>query len=246
MSVEVRGFGQQDTRLGWVSEHDSRSLDYPVRAVLPTEIEQRPKQWRPSRFVLDQGREGACVGFGWTNELIGSPRPDPTATMTKSRSYASDLYRRAQRVDQWPGEEYEGTSVLAGAKIVHSDEHIGTYRWSLSIEDLRDTILTLGPVVIGIPWHESMYQTRPSGLVEVDGWQVGGHCLLVYGYHPGMRIVGEDWHARYRVFRWRNSWGPSYGKNGNGLIRYEDLRDLLRTWGEACIPDQRRLVRLSG
>jgi C1A family cysteine protease len=47
------------------------------------------------------------------------------------------------------------------------------------------------------------------------------------------------------VFRWRNSWGPDYGTNGNGWIRYEDLRDLLADDGEACIPLQRSRVRLA-
>lgn len=244
MTVQVQGFEQKDPRLGWVSEHDERSRAYPVRSVLPVSIEERPKQWRQKKVALDQGREGACVGYAWTQELTGSPRPDPYVDVPTASTYARQVYRRAQRIDQWPGEAYEGTSVLAGAKIVQQDTHIGEYRWAFGIDDVRDTILTLGPVVIGIPWYSGMYDTRPSGLVDVSGSQVGGHALVVYGYHPGMRIYGEDWHARYRVFRWRNSWGPSYGKNGNGLIRYEDLRDLLAGWGEACIPDKRRMVRL--
>lgn len=229
--------------LDWGPRFDPRSLDYPIRAALPTAVEDRPKQWRPPKFVLDQGREGACVGFGWTHELVGSPRPDPYVGQEKATGYARAIYRRAQKIDQWEGEDYEGTSVLAGAKAVRSEGLIHTFRWAFSIEDVRDTVIEYGPVVVGVPWYEGMYQTRPSGLVEVSGRLVGGHCLVVYGYHPGMRIAGEDWHARYRVFRWRNSWGPGYGKGGNGLIRYEDLRSLLFR-GEACVPEGRNLTRL--
>jgi hypothetical protein len=245
MSTLTHVYPTSDDRLGWRAEHDARSFDYPIRAALPMTIEDRPKQWLPG-VVLNQGREGSCVGHAWTGELIGSPKPDNRVTADRANRYAFDLYRAAQRVDEWPGESptYEGTSVLAGAKIVQSRSLIGEYRWAFSVEDVRDAVLTEGPVVIGIPWYSAMYNTRPSGLVEVDGSLVGGHALLVYGYHPGMRINGEDWNTRYRVFRWRNSWSTAYGRNGSGLIRYEDLRDLLKGWGEACVPVNRKSVRL--
>lgn len=143
------------------------------------------------------------------------------------------------------GNSYSGTSVLAGAKIVQSRGYIGEYRWCFGVEDVRDAVISEGPVVIGIPWHEGMYGTRESGLVEVSGGLVGGHCLLITGYHPSMRLRGEDYNERFKVFRWRNSWGPDYGVRGNGFIRYEDLRDLLKGWGEACVPMARRTVRIS-
>lgn len=245
--VETKVFPTTDRRLDWISQHDPKSLDYPIRPCLMdrrTVIEDIPKAWSLGA-VLDQGYEGSCVGHGWTAELIASPKPDPYTGPGPGHQYAVDLYRRAQQIDEWEGEDYEGTSVLAGAKVVTERGLISEYRWCFSIEDVRDAVITSGPVVIGIPWYESMYETRPSGLVEVDGDLVGGHCLLVYGYHPGMRISGEDWNARYRVFRWRNSWGPGYGKNGNGLIRYEDLRDLLADWGEAAVSVGRKTVRLT-
>jgi hypothetical protein len=192
--------------------------------------------------VLDQGREGACVGFGWTGELLASPRPHVVAP-EKGNEYARDYYYRCKEVDEWEGVDYEGTSVLAGAKVAKELGYIQEYRWALGIDDLRAAVIQKGPAVIGIPWYEGMYNTRPSGLVEVSGDMVGGHCILITGYHPSMRIPGEDWHARFEVFRWRNSWGFDYGKAGNGLIRMEDLRDLLGGMGEACIPVGRKLVR---
>lgn len=231
-----------DPRLDWQPRHDERSRSYGIRTILPT-VEEEPKRWSMGP-VLDQGYEGACVGFGWTAELLGSPRPDPKADVTKGEAYAKSIYREAQRIDEWPGEEYEGTSVLAGAKVVQSKGHIGMYRWAFSIEEVRDAVIAEGPVVIGVPWYEAMYHTRPSGLVEVGGPLVGGHCLTLREYHPGKRLRGEDYHSRFKGFTWRNSWGPGYGVNGDGFIRYEDLRDLLNEWGEACVPVQRQLVRL--
>lgn len=240
--VDVKVFPQEDPRLGWVSIHDPQSRAFPIRTALPRTVEDKPRTWRLGP-VLDQGREGACVGFGWTAELLGSPRPDRHATAPIANEYARGVYRRAQDIDEY-SEGTEGTSVLAGAKVVQERGFIGEYRWCFSIEDVRDAVIAEGPVVIGIPWYSSMYGTRPSGLVEVDGDLVGGHCILVHGYHPSMRIQGENYHERFKVFRWRNSWGPSYGKDGNGIIRYEDLRDLLKSWGEAAVPTGRKTVRL--
>lgn len=237
-----------DPRLDWRPSHDPRSRVYPIRSILGGSIVEKPKTWDVGP-VLNQGREGACVGFAWTAELLASPRPDPSVSGTRGNAFAKSVYYEARRVDEWPGESYEGTSVLAGAKVLAAQGKFEQYRWAFSIDDVRDTICAPaskggGPVVIGIPWLSDMYGTRESGLVEVGGEIVGGHAILVYGYHPGMRIRGEDWHKRHRVFRWRNSWGPSYGKGGSGLIRYEDLRDLLANWGEACVPLGRSMVRL--
>jgi hypothetical protein len=237
--VETHEFPTTDPRLGWIAQHDPRSRNFPVRLGA---VEKRPRRWATGS-VLDQGREGSCVGHGWVGELLASPRP---AAVTPSRGHelAVEVYREAQFIDEWEGENYEGTSVLAGAKVVKGRGFMGEYRWAFSVNDVRDAVIAEGPVVIGIPWHESMYSTRPSGLVEVDGSVVGGHCLLITGYHPAMRIKGEDWHARFEVFRWRNSWGSGYGLNGDGFIRLEDLRDLLADWGESAVPTQRKQVRL--
>lgn len=242
--AEIKKFPKTDPRLGWVSKHDPKSLDFPVRAVLPTQVEKVPRIWTPPSFVMDQGTEGACVGFGWTAELVGSPKPDPYVELPRANQYAFNYYSACQKIDEWEGEDYDGTSVLAGAKVANRRGLIPEYRWSLGIDDLRDSVIQIGGAVIGIPWYSSMYETRESGLVEVDGDLVGGHCIYIYGYHPSMRIPGEDYHERFEVFRWRNSWGDSYGKNGSGFIRFEDLRDLLAKWGEAAIPTNRKMVRL--
>lgn len=160
-------------------------------------------------------------------------------------NYGEDLarviYRQAQQIDEWPGESYEGTSVLAGAKVVQASGFIGEYRWAFSVDDIIDTLCADardggGPVVIGIPWLDGMYETRPSGLVDVHGDVVGGHCLTVIGYHPNMLIRGER--GKWEVVKWRNSWGPTYGKRGTGYVRVDDLEALLdsRFGAEACVP----------
>lgn len=223
--------------LDWSPVFDEKSKDYPVRAILPENISYKAKMWREGT-ILDQGREGACVGFGWTAELLAEPfSPTEQPTEQQGNKIAQSFYKRAQKIDQWPGEDYDGTSVLAGAKIMKEEGHIGGYRWCFSIEDLRDTIITQGPVVVGVPWSSKMYQTLDNGLVVLGGKKVGGHCLTVTGYHPEMRIDGQ----KLEVFRWTNSWGEGYGHGGSGYIKYEDLKSLVSERAEMCIPEDREI-----
>jgi hypothetical protein len=218
----------------WKSRHDPESLHFPIRTILPETVKRKKKIWRPGA-VLNQGQEGACVGFGWSAELAASPVRIAGIT----DAWARGFYHEAQRNDDIPGENYEGTSVLAGAITATRRKYLEQYRWSFSIDDIIDTLVVHGPIVIGIDWKDGMYETRPSGLVEITGSVVGGHCLLLRGYHPGMRIAGEGWFTRHEVIVWRNSWGPTYGKGGDGYVKPADLEQLLKTNGEACVPVHR-------
>lgn len=224
-----------DPRLDWRSFHDERSRAYPVRTLVGDAPPVIKRLWTGGP-VLDQGSEGACVGFAWAGELAASP----VRVARVSDAFALDLYRQAQTLDEWEGEAYSGTSVLAGAKASAARGYIGQYRWSFSIEDLRDAVIHLGPAVIGIPWYDGMYDPRPSGLLNVSGPVVGGHAILVRGYHPGIRLKGEGWFTRHEVFVLRNSWGSDYGRGGDAYVTAADLATLLATQGEACIPLDRR------
>jgi hypothetical protein len=186
---------------------------------------------------LDQGAEGHCVGFGCSHDLGGSPVRIPDL----NDGFAHDVFYGARYIDRtehgwnWP----DGASVLAGAKELRKRTFIEGFRWAFSIEDLRDAIITIGPAILGINWYDSMYETDPYGNVEVNGSIVGGHCIMVYGYNPAWRIQGQP--GKHEIFRWQNSWGPSYGVNGRGVIKAEDLARLLAEDGEACIPIGRRI-----
>lgn len=241
VEIATKKFLMEDRRLDWSPTHDPRSLNYEVRETLGA-VEEIPKTWDRGP-ILNQGSEGACVGFGWTAELMASPRPDPTAEALTANTYAKEVYYRAKQIDDYEGEDYSGTSVLAGAKVLQERGLQDEYRWALSVEDVRDAVISEGPVVVGVPWYYEMYVTKPSGLVTLGGDLVGGHCLTIFGYHPGQSIAGET--GEFKVFKWQNSWDVTYGRDGWGYIRYEDLRDLLSQWGEACVPMGRKMVRLS-
>ena len=111
----------QDPRLGRLVQFDERSRGFPIRAL----VEGKPLRsytWRVGAW-LDQGAEGACVGFAFGHELYARPVVTPV-----SAGYArEEIYWKAQRIDPWPGgmypdatPQYEGTSILAGAQVCQS------------------------------------------------------------------------------------------------------------------------------
>lgn len=227
--------------LNWTPTFDERSKNFPVRAAIPERPKRRTKKWR-NGVILNQGREGACVGFGWTAEALSTPvavdlkrlkadaPEEPTA-------FARSVYQRAKQIDDWEGEDYDGTSVLAGAKVMKELGLVKEYRWCFRIEDVIDALLTKGPVVLGIYWHEGMYDA-PNGIVEVSGEIVGGHCITAVGFKLAKdSATGED------TIILQNSWGASWGIWGLAEIRVRDLKTLLDNDGEACVVTKRSYGR---
>jgi len=221
--------------LTWRSRHDERSRAYGVRATLTGSAPVQDRLW-PVGPVLDQGTEGACVGCAVVDaanvleltvglDVVEDGRPLGLAD-------ATELYHRAQRLDEVPGEAYSGTSVLAGMKAAVEAGLFGGYLWAFGTRDVAQAVLQRGPVVIGVPWLSGMYDTGPGGLVTLTGNATGqGHCLAVVG----MRRTGPQGQPG-PFFVWQNSWGPGYGDGGLGYIHHRDLAALLHGSGEAAIP----------
>lgn len=217
--------------LDQVTRYDPESEAYWLADRLAATAEPKSKFWVPGD-PLDQGQEGACVPHGIVGDALCSPVrvkfPDPQAL-------AFEGYDWTRRNDEFPGENYEGTSVNAGMKWYRQLGLIEGWLWCRTVEELIQALLQVGPAIIGIPWRESMYEPRGDGLVEVSGKVVGGHCILVNGYSPRYGKLGE-------VFRVFNSWGPTWGKRGHGYLRAGDFHDLAFTGqGEVAIPVGRKL-----
>ena len=68
--------------------------------------------------ILDQGREGACTGFGLAtvaNYLLRVRRVVPDPVQVSARM----LYENARRYDEWPGVNYDGSSARGAMKGWH-------------------------------------------------------------------------------------------------------------------------------
>lgn len=204
--------------LGRRPQFDPRSRAYPIRTLLP-ERPRRSYTWRCS-VNLDQGQEGACVGFGWAHELAARPVVVAGVNDDLGRS----IYHWCKAIDPF-GPDVEGTSVLAGAQVVRALGHIGEYRWCFGETDLALTVGYRGPVVIGVDWWTGMFAPDSDGYLRVSGQVEGGHCVLVHGVS-----VKTD---SYRI---RNSWGAGWGLGGGALVHRADMARLLAEGGEGCVP----------
>lgn len=213
-----------DRVLDRVPQFDERSRAFPVRQVVRAAAKPRGYTWSCGTY-LDQGSEGACVGFAWAHELVARPSVITGFTAADARQ----IYLGAQRVDEWPGEGYSGTSVLAGAKVVAGLGYVSEYRWAFGLDDLILAVGYKGPAVLGLNWYEGMFDPDADGHLRPTGRLAGGHAILC-------RAVS----VRDRRFLLHNSWGSDWGLKGTAWVSFEDMDRLLREQGEACIPVLRR------
>jgi hypothetical protein len=226
-----------DRRLDRIPAFDQRSANFPVQAALNAEQQTLvSKTWTApdGTPVLDQGQEGACVGFGTTNELLWNPVPVPDLTAQFARE---KIYWVAQEDDPWPGgaypkasPRYEGTSVLYGIKAAADLGYYTEYRWATSEKEMALGVGHLGPAIIGVDWYEGMFKPDSKGFIHPTGDKVGGHCTL---------IIGVNVRSGYYILH--NSWGASWGDNGNCKIKRTDMAKLMGDNGEICIITGRTL-----
>lgn len=209
--------------LGYFYVDDPRADSFRIGDVLPSGVVLPDyKYWNPGH-VLDQGREGACVGFAWTGWRNCRP---VRARAQYDNNYAQSVYHRATDIDEWPGNylNYSGTSSQAGAKIMVQDGALQTYGWARSHDEIVAWLKQFGPMVLTMPWYQGMYQTDSKGFIRPTGNLVGGHAILCYGVN------------RSGDLRVQNSWGADFGEDGRGWIEKKDwltLSSSSRGWS-AC------------
>lgn len=220
------GMVTHDPRLGRVPFFDKRSRAFPIMGLLDEDVEIASRRW-PCEKWLDQGKEGACVGFGLAHELVAEPVVVPGVTENTAKK---EIYWEAQKIDDWPGGAYpgarpfyEGTTVLAGLKVVQRDGYCDEYRWAFGLLDVLRGISNWGPCVFGLDWHEGMFDTDAAGFIHATGSMMGGHC-----------IAGVAVDVTEKSVTLRNSWGKSWGVDGECKISWDDLDRLLRAGGEAA------------
>ncbi|GAB3338057.1 C1 family peptidase [Larkinella ripae] len=195
------------------------------------------KSWKVP--ILDQGQEGACTGFGLAtvaNYLLLRRKvvPDPKPVSPRM------LYEMARRYDEWPGEDYSGSSARGAMKGWHKHgicaEDCWPYQATGKKERLTETRTRDGRLrPLGAYYrvnHKDLVAMH-SAMAEVgilyatasvhEGWrnvQADGliaHSGQVLGGHA-FAIVGYN----QTGFWIQNSWGPTWGKDGFALISYDD------------------------
>lgn len=189
--------------------------------------------------ILDQGQEGACTGFGLAtvaNYLLSQREIDPDAEPVSPRMY----YEMAKRYDEWPGEDYSGSSARSAMKGWHKHGVCSetNWRYKVSVTDRRLTAARMKDATnrpLGayfrvnhrnlVAMHAALAEVRILYATSTvhDGWNhVDRHGVIplrakILGGHA-FAIVGYD----DRGFWIQNSWDQIWGVDGFALVTYDD------------------------
>ena len=230
---------------------DRFPLDTDVRQFLPT--------YGRAGLILDQGREGACTGFGLAcvvNYLRWRKSDLPPRMESVSPRM---LYNFARRYDEYAGEDYEGSSCRGALKgwFNHgvclegdwpydgasslprygyaqraSATTLGVYYRvdRKSITDMQAAIQEVGAVYASAFTHEGW------GQVTLSRQAPSGHATIAEIPFDGRpsEISGHAFALvgfNGRGFVIQNSWGKAWGSGGFALLSYVDwLANAMDAW----------------
>lgn len=188
---------------------------------LNLEIFPRSRNWT-RKLYLDQGREGACTGFGLGHCLGTGFKYWPITD-----AHARQFYYWARQHDQWAGENYEGSSIQGVMEGAKANGIIKGYWWIETPEEFKAALARYGALELGTWWKSGMWKPDANGYVHNTGSREGGHAYQVGGI--------DLKNNRGRI---DNSWGKDkWGVNGSAWIDLDELFALVfEESGEAALP----------
>ena len=208
--------------LGRVYVEDKRDSNFLIENRLYlTSTNLTSRYWDSEEWWGNQGNTPQCVGYAWAHWIEDGPVKHGGRAPIINPTL---IYREAQKLDEWLGENYDGTSIRGAAKYLKNTGKISSYLWTYDLGVLIQTLLTKGPVVVGTNWYMGMFYPNRNGLIKVTGINAGGHAYVINGVD-----------TRTKLFRIKNSWGRSWGKNGFAFISFSDMQRLMREQGEICL-----------
>ncbi|MEJ2202041.1 MAG: C1 family peptidase, partial [Desulfuromonadaceae bacterium] len=240
----VKAAGKQRTLNARKDVPDIRDRMYePALVQLKPEIDNRP-----DGIILDQGTEGACTGFGLAAVINLLNKKKRNLTFQTSPRM---LYEMAKKHDEWPGEDYAGSScrgAIRGWKNMgvcgevdwpYAPENPGEltierawaarsctigayYRLRPELNDYHAALNEVGAIYVSADVHSGWFDPR----TKKNTLPVINFSNKPEGGHA-FAIVGYNSDG----FIVQNSWGPSWGLKGFALWLYEDwLQNISDGW----------------
>lgn len=233
--------------------------DYLMRAYLPViKLPIKIDYTQKMSPVRDQGDEGTCVGFA---TVVGMKEYQEKIDYGKLVELSPRfLYNECKKIDGMP--DKEGTSIRVAVKVLqkigvcrekywkyspHQKDKpekgakedakkfkIKTYARILDLQELRHTLATKGPCVIGVYVFSSMMETKDGKIKMPKRGEraLGGHAICPVGYDDNKGFI-----------KFKNSWGISWGEKGYGYLPYEYIEKyIIDAWSSVDIDDPNPLT----
>jgi len=236
--------------------------DYLMRAYLaPVKLPGKVDYTPELSPVRDQGDEGTCVGFAavagmkeyqerldYKKLVILSPR-FVYSECKKIDGFAESegtTIRAAMRVlagkgvcqeKFWTYSPHQKTKAKKGAVSNAIKFRVSTYARILDLDELRLSLFTKGPCIIGVEVFRGMMEPG-TGLVPMPGKNessLGGHAICPAGYDDKKKLI-----------KFKNSWSDKWGQKGYGFLPYAYVeRHMMDAWSSVDIDDPNPLTLAS-
>ena len=218
--------------LGWFPSNDLRRGAYPMRLAPlarrpPRKVTRRAHYWYAG-WRGDQGSTSQCVAYGSLHLYHASPYTYPKPRPKLDPEW---LYNEAQKVDPWPGEDYDGTSSDAAFSVMKREKLIESYWWASDFEEAIACVLERSPVCFGTTWKSGMDEPDEHGFIHATGYDRGGHLYCIVGANRDKKVPGTKKLGAARILQswdWARAW-----------ISLEDLEMLFTDHGEAVLVVER-------
>lgn len=217
--------------LGREAAVDPKDAAYPMRALTVSAkqagLKPRVRPWRRGP-ILNQGNTSRCVEYATAAWLNAAPVMHFDALQRlHAMPDGRGLYEWAQERDEWPGEDYDGTSARGAMKAALEVGIIQDgYNWATTFDQVTAFVKTVAPVMLGTDWTLPMFTPDSKGFVDPIGGSAGGHEYLMLWYYE-----------QRDVCLFQNSWGESWGDKGLFRMRGGAVRELLEDrGGDAVVP----------
>jgi hypothetical protein len=194
--------------------------------------------------ILNQGREASCVGHALA-AAINYLNQKRDTKFTASRRM---LYEMARKNDEWPGEDYEGSSIrgaikgwknmgvcseelypytegssgmlnIEAAKEARSNGIGAYYRLAPNLSHFHAALNESGVIIASANVHSGWNKLKEEEIPYNEEQKVlGGHAFAIVGYNS-------------EGFRVQNSWGKSWADSGKAIWKYEDwVENIMDAW----------------